>query len=322
VMDLTMMMAWHTVILLVAVVMEMIWVEGKGVPHIVCGLGNLATVAEKFLYAPRKINGLLVVLLLVLGVYGVAYWAVSWAASMFALYAGVSIFITYQVLAGSLLIRTGRQVFEFLEAGDLDQARERLTWLCGRDTHELSPQEIRQAALESMAENLSDGMIAPMFYLIVAGVPGMLAYKMINTMDSRFGYKNEKYGEFGYFPAKLDDVANWIPSRITAVLMAFSAPKSLRRNLQFILKYGRAHLSPNAGYPEAALAGVLDCRFGGPHDYGGVLVEKDYIGENARDFTWEDVEVASRVSRVSVGLFFVLGATVGIFVQYLMRFWI
>jgi len=297
---------FHFVILFVAVVMEMIWVEGKGVPHIVCGLGNTVSVAEKLLYAPRKLNGLLLVLLLVPGVFVVAHVALDFMADILPLYVAVSVFLTYQVLAGSLLIRTGQQVFEFLEAGELEQARDRLTWLVGRDTQDLSPQEIRQAALESMAENLSDGMIAPMFYFLIAGVPGMLAYKMINTLDSRLGYKNEKYREFGYFPAKLDDLANWIPARLTALLMAFSAPRSLRRTLRFIYRYGRAHLSPNAGYPEAALAGILDCRFGGPHDYGGVLVEKDYIGEREREFVWKDVLVATRVNRTAVVLFLMM----------------
>ncbi len=298
----------NALVFLVAFVFEMLWVEGKvlgwGVPHIVCGLGNLVSGFEKLLYAKRKINGLIVVLVLVFGVFFLAFFGLFWLREITVAYLVVSSFLTYQVLAGSLLIRTGHQVFDFLENGELVLARERLTWLVGRDTHELTDQEIRQAALESMAENLSDGMIAPMFYFLLAGVPGMMAYKMINTLDSRFGYKNEKFAEFGYFSAKLDDASNWIPARITALLMAFSAPGSLRRSLRFIRKFGRAHLSPNAGYPEAALAGVLDCQFGGAHDYGGVLVEKDKIGEHSRSLNGSDVEIATRVNRRSAVLFF------------------
>jgi len=301
----------NSLVLLVAFVLEMVWIEGKilgwGVPHIVCGLGNLVSGLEKLLYAKMKINGLILVLVSVFGVFFLAFVGLSWLREIPVAYFLVSAFLTYQVLAGSLLIRTGNQVFEFLENGDLALARERLTWLVGRDTQELTKQEVRQAALESMAENLSDGMIAPMFYFLLAGLPGMMAYKMINTLDSRFGYKNEKFAEFGYFSAKLDDVANWVPARITALLMAFSAPGSLWRNLRFIWKFGRAHLSPNAGYPEAALAGVLNCQFGGAHDYGGVLVEKDKIGEHSRSLNGADVKMAARVNRRAAGLFFCIG---------------
>lgn len=296
----------NLIILLGALLLDRLWVEGKGLPHIVCGLGNLISWAEKRLYAPKKINGLIFVLLLVPGVFALALGGFSLLKPYPSIYLIVGVFLTSQLLAGSLLIRTGWQVFEFLDNDELDLARERLTWLVGRDTQDLSAQEVRQAALESMSENLSDGVIAPMFYFAIAGVPGMIAYKMINTLDSRVGYKNEKYGEFGCFAAKLDDVVNYIPARITAVLIALSSPVVIARSFNFIRKYGRAHLSPNAGYPESALAGVLNCRFGGAHDYGGELVEKDWIGENDRVLIMEDVKTAAKVSQRASALFLIL----------------
>ena len=151
------------------------------------------------------------------------------------------------------------------------------------------------AALETLAENLSDGVIAPLFWYMLLGVPGMLAYKMINTLDSMIGYRNERYRRFGCFAARLDDVANYIPARLTAFLMvAVSGRFPL---LLFVGKYGSEHASPNSGYPEAALAGILDCRFGGPHNYFGDEVWKPYIGDNERPLTTEDMRIAVRINR-------------------------
>jgi adenosylcobinamide-phosphate synthase len=137
-----------------------------------------------------------------------------------------------------------------------------------------------------MSENLSDGVVAPLLFYCVGGVPAMLLYKMINTLDSMIGYKREPYRLFGRAAARLDDVANFIPARVTALLMAMVTGS--RRGLRFAYHYGRAHASPNSGYPEAALAGILNCRFGGPNRYKSVLVEKPYIGETERPLTDSD----------------------------------
>ena len=146
-----------------------------------------------------------------------------------------------------------------------------------------------------MAENLSDGVVAPLFWYAILGLPGMVAYKMINTLDSMIAYKNDRFCQFGYLAAKIDDVANYIPARLTALLMIIVSGRfSL---FSFIKKYGREHASPNSGYPEAALAGILDCRFGGTHDYFGVSVYKPYIGDSYRDFNYSDVLKAIAVNR-------------------------
>ena len=169
--------------------------------------------------------------------------------------------------------------------------------IVGRDTSELSAQEIRTAALETLAENLSDGVIAPLFWLAIGGVPGMLTYKMVNTLDSMIGYKTDRYKDFGCFAARLDDVANYLPARITAFLMVLASGRfSL---LKFVAKYGSHHASPNSGYSEAALAGILDCRFGGPHTYFGQLFDKPYIGDNDRPLTTADMQTAIRINRTS-----------------------
>ena len=130
---------------------------------------------------------------------------------------------------------------------------------------------------------------------MVAGVPGMMAYEMVNTLDSMVGYKNERYRDFGCFAARLDDVANYIPARLTALLMVLVSGRwSL---LAFVKRYGRQHASPNSGYPESALAGILDCRFGGPHVYFGQVVDKPWIGENCRAVNTADMQVAVAVNR-------------------------
>ncbi len=219
--------------------------------------------------------------------------------------------IVFYCLAGTTLIREVRQVFLALDRS-LDEGRRQVARIVGRDTSELTAQEVRTAALETLAENLSDGVIAPLFWFMLLGAPGMLAYKMVNTLDSMIGYKTPRYKDFGCWAAHLDDIANFIPARLTALLM--TAPLFLPRAgrlllnapqrggldcIAFIRKYGRQHASPNSGYPEAALAAILDCRFGGPHYYFGQLFPKPYIGDNDRPLTTADMRTAVRVNRTA-----------------------
>ena len=204
--------------------------------------------------------------------------------------------IIFYCLAGTTLIREVRQVFLALDRS-LEEGRKQVARIVGRDTSELSAQEVRTAALETLAENLSDGVIAPLFWFTLLGVPGMLAYKMVNTLDSMIGYKTERYKDFGCWAAHIDDIANYIPARLTALLMIIAVAKP--QLIIFIWKNGRRHASPNSGYPEAALAGILDCRFGGPHYYFGELFDKPYIGERERLLTTDDMKKAVRVNRTA-----------------------
>jgi adenosylcobinamide-phosphate synthase len=183
-------------------------------------------------------------------------------------------------------LQEGWAVFEVLEKEGLEAGRKRLSWIVGRDTAALTAQQVRIAVLESMSENLSDGVIAPLLFYWIGGAPAMLTYKMINTLDSMIGYKRQPYRLFGRFAARLDDVANFIPARVTALLMVLVTFSG--RALRFAFRYGPAHASPNSGWPEAALAGILDCRFGGPNRYKGILVDKPYIGECERVIQHEE----------------------------------
>jgi len=235
----------------------------------------------------------------------------------------LSFIIIFYCLAGTTLIREVRQVFLAVDRS-LEEGRAQVARIVGRDTSQLSAQEVRTAALETLAENLSDGVIAPLFWLALLGVPGMLAYKMVNTLDSMIGYRTERYKDFGCWAAHIDDVANYIPARLTALLMILSSspitlhpsPFTLHPSpFTFVRKYGRCHASPNSGYPEAALAAILDCRFGGPHYYFGQLFDKPYIGTNDRLLTTADMQKAVRVNRTAEVLMVLLTAAVLYFVR-------
>ncbi len=209
-------------------------------------------------------------------------------------------------LANHNLIREGKNVFKALNEGGVEAGRKQLSRIVGRDTSHLSPQQIRIAVLETMSENLSDGVIAPLFYYALAGVPGMMTYKMINTLDSMIGYRNERYEQFGKYAARLDDVANFIPARLTALLMVMVTFS--KRGLTFIFRYGDKHKSPNSGYPEAALAGILNCRFGGPNVYQGTIVDKPYIGATDRLIEDQEIRLVSRINHWTC-LVMILGIT-------------
>ena len=206
-----------------------------------------------------------------------------------------TLFVFYG-LANSSLISEALKVNRKLRHEGLEAGRKQLSFIVGRDTSKLSENKIRIATLETLSENLSDGVIAPLFYYAIGGVPLMFAYKMVNTLDSMIGYKSERFKDFGVFAARTDDVANYVPARITAFLMVFVSFSW--RGLKFIFKYGNKHSSPNSGYPEAALAGILNCRFGGPNIYVGKTVDKPFIGDNYRTITNRHIMQACLINLV------------------------
>lgn len=271
-------------------------------PHPVVGFGKaIAACEHRFNRGRRrKLKGAFVALSLIAMTFLLtAIINASFFILHYSLFLSWNVLVVFYCLAGSTLIREVRAVFLALDRS-LDEGRRQVARIVGRDTSHLSAQEVRTAALETLAENLSDGVVAPLFWFAVLGAPGMLAYKMVNTLDSMIGYRTERYRDFGCWAARIDDVANYIPARLTALLMAL--PHSICHLsfpiLHFIMKYGRQHASPNSGYPEAALAGILDCRFGGPHYYFGELFDKPYIGENERSLTTEDMRTAVRINRI------------------------
>lgn len=276
--------------------LDLIFGDPVRLPHPIVGFGKMISFFEHRFNrgAHRRLKGGIVAVGLIVVVFCAAFFLLN--AMPVALRVAVEVIGVFYCLAGTTLIREVRGVSRALDVS-LDAGRRQVARIVGRDTDALSEREIRAAALETLAENLSDGVIAPLFWYGILGVPGMLAYKMINTLDSMIGYRNERYREFGCVAARIDDVANYIPARLTALLMVISSGSL--RHFRNVLKYGPAHASPNSGFPEAALASVLDCRFGGPHDYFGEEVVKPYIGDNPRDFSVEDTETGVKINRRS-----------------------
>lgn len=267
-------------------------------PHPVRVFGNAIAKGEKWLNRGHFVflKGAILSAVLVAAVFAFFFSLNVWLERLPALYLIVNSIWVYYGLANHSLIAEGKKVFSVLENEGLEAGRKQLSRIVGRDTAKLNAQQIRIAVLETMSENLSDGVVAPLFYYAIAGVPGMMAYKMINTMDSMIGYRSERYEWFGKLAARLDDVANLIPARITALLMVLVTGS--RRGLAFIFKFGGRHKSPNAGYPEAALAGILNCRFGGPNVYYGKVVEKPFIGEKERPMEPDDILLAQKVNNL------------------------
>lgn len=198
------------------------------------------------------------------------------------------------------LLKEANKINSQLEEGDIGEAKQSLKALVGRDTENLSEEKIRLAILESLSENMSDAVIAPLFYFSLGGLPLLVLYKTVNTLDSMVGYKNDRYINFGWFSAKMDDLFNYIPARITGFLIVVSSALVLglqcgQRAFITMLRDGGKHTSPNSGIPEAAMAGALGVRMGGPNYYGGVPVQKPYIGVDLNKISSEQIEKAKTI---------------------------
>ena len=293
--------------LLIGWLLDLLLGDPAWLPHPVVAFGKWISFGEHRLNkgAHRKLKGALFALLSIALVFALTWLLLSIVhCSLSIIHYPLSILLIFFCLAGHTLRREVRDVFLALERS-LDDGRRQVARIVGRDTSALSAQEVRTAALETLAENLSDGVVAPLFWFALLGVPGMVAYKMVNTLDSMIGYRTDRYREFGCWAARIDDVANYIPARLTALLILVSykllaflrlvSKTAVPRILRFVCHYGPQHLSPNSGWPEAALAGCLDCRFGGTHDYFGKAVEKPFIGQNDRRLTLSDMRASLRV---------------------------
>ena len=268
--------------------LDMLLGDPLWLPHPVVGIGRWIGFWEHRLNqgAHRRLKGGLLVIVTLALLYVLAWLLPRWLAPL----------LVFFCLAGKTLRREVAMVFTALDRS-LDDGRRQVARIVGRDTEALTAQEVRTAALETLAENLSDGVVAPLFWYALLGVPGMVVYKAVNTFDSMIGYRTVRYCDFGCWAARIDDVVNFIPARLTALLMLVAGrPWARRSGIPFVLRYGSQHASPNSGWPEAALASILDCRFGGPHDYFGQRVEKPFIGDNPRPLERRDLMVSLRVA--------------------------
>lgn len=271
-------------------------------PHPVRAMAALAQLCEtcwRGVLAQERVAGIMTVISVlgvvggvVLGLLSIARGLHPWLAD------GLTIYLLYASFAARDLAAHSRRVHRALASGNLPLARQQVAMIVGRETATLDAAEISRASVESVAENIVDGMTAPLLWAAVFGPLGAMLYKATNTMDSMFGYKNERYLAFGWAPARLDDLANFIPARLTAALVILAATllgHSPRRSFQIWRRDRRCHASPNSAQTEAAVAGALAIQLGGPSVYFGAVIDKPTIGDADQPITPSHILAANRL---------------------------
>jgi len=314
-------LAWSTAALLTGFLLDMIFGDPYNFPHIIRWVGKLIAALEKLFRSllpgtPRgeSAGGILLVFCVILICTGIPFLVLlicyrSYAPLGFI----VESFLCYQLLAAKSLKTESMKVYESLINNNIESARKNVSMIVGRDTAMLDKDGITRAAVETVAENASDGAAAPLLYMMLGGAVLGSLYKAVNTMDSMVGYKNDKYNNFGRAAAKVDDVLNYIPSRICAVLMIVSA-YLLRldgKNAKRIWKRDRRkHASPNSAQTEAVCAGALGIRLAGPSSYHGTIIEKQYIGDDNRPVIFSDIMSANKLMYVTSALTFIIALVI------------
>jgi adenosylcobinamide-phosphate synthase len=273
-------------IILAAVILDWLLGDPRWFPHPVVFIGRLIAWLEPRLrrFVPNELfGGALLLVLTLTATIGTAFLLLKLAYSISPV-AGfiLSVILSWSCLAARSLHRESALVAEALTRGNIEAARKALSFIVGRDTADLDEAEIWRGAVETVAENSSDGVIAPLLFLMFGGPVLGLAYKAVNTLDSMVGYKNERYLLFGRASARFDDLVNWIPARLTGALMVMASPFAgldMRGAWRIMLRDGKNHSSPNSGIPEAATAGAIGVQLGGANRYFGKVVEKPAIGD-------------------------------------------
>lgn len=292
--------------------------DPQSLPHPVVLMGKAISATERlirrFCSQPRALKRAGVLLpLLVAGGAWVLTAALVWLLSLVSpwLAWAAEIWLISTTVASKGLGDAGMAVYTELRKGDIPAARKAVGMIVGRDTTKLDSPEIVRGTVETVAENIVDAIISPLFFALLGGAPLAMAYRAVNTLDSMVGYKNDKYRDLGWASARLDDVANYIPARITALLLIFSA-RLLRLDWRscwrMVRRDARLHPSPNSGYPESAVAGALGIRLGGENVYHGVASFRAYMGDPLRAMEPEDIILASRLMLRSSALFVCLCA--------------
>lgn len=266
------------------------WI-GRGIARVEAVLRRVTSGAPA-----EKAAGVALLGIVVITTYLLSFLALEAAGSLSLIFVSVlTVYLGFTALATRTLADEALAIYRALEAGDMAKARTRLSFIVGRDTLNLDEEEIVRATVETVAENASDGVGAPLFYLALGGVPLALSYKAVNTLDSMVGYKNERYRNLGWASARFDDAVNYLPARVTALALvaaAFVLGKSPGNAWRMVRRDGRNHPSPNSGYPEAAVAGALGVRLGGLNHYQGAPSLKPFIGEPVKGMTRDTIREA------------------------------
>ena len=273
--------------------------------HPVQALGKIINMLEQkllkagFRKSRKKINGFILLMLLVLIAFMLPLLIIKLAFQIHPILAVlIEAWMLFQAFATRQLDRETKRVYKALKENNLQEARKYMSYLVSRDTGQMSEEDILKATIETISENIGDGIVAPLFYACIGGAPLVWAYKAVNTLDSMVGYKNKKYEDFGYASAKCDDILNYIPARLTSIFILFSGlllKMNFMQGLKILLRDRKNHASPNSAYPEAAAAGLLGIQLGGKASYFGVVSMKATMGDPDKKIDLKDLKKTSQI---------------------------
>ena len=287
----------------IAYVLDLIFGDPQNVIHPVQVIGKIISTGEKILLRKKYkfLAGAVLNIFTVSITYTLMY-LISKSVKISVFFMIIEIYLMYTIFSINSLAREGNRVYRILKEGDIEKARKDLSYLVSRDTEMMDEKMIIRSTMETISENTVDGIVAPMFYMFLGGMPLAMAYKAINTLDSMVGYKNEKYMDFGKFSAKVDDVANFIPARITGILIVLASMilgYDYKNSLKIFLRDRKNHSSPNSAHSEASVAGALGVQFGGKVSYFGKEIDKPTIGDKTKEFELEDIRKNIRIMYVT-----------------------
>ena len=293
----------------IAYVLDLIFGDPQNIIHPVQIIGKMINIGEKSLLgkkykSDRKYKffaGMILNITIISLTYGITY-LIHRTSENSIIFTVAEIYLMYTVFSINSLAREGNRVYNILKEGNIERARKDLSYLVSRDTETMDEKMIIRSTMETISENTVDGIVAPMLYMFLGGLPLSMTYKAINTFDSMVGYKNEKYMDFGKFSAKLDDVANFIPARITGILIVIGSiilGYDYKNSLKVFIRDRKNHSSPNSGHAEAGVAGALGVQFGGRVSYFGKEVDKPVIGDKIKDFELEDIKKNIKIMYVA-----------------------
>lgn len=307
----------NIIYVVIAAIIDFVLGDPNWLPHPIIYIGKLISKLESFFRnrfnsnKALKISGGLIVVIVAMLTYLIPYIILFIAKVNIYVFHGINVLIIWTTIAAKSLYSAGADVYKPIIAGDIEEARLKLSYIVGRDTKDLNEHEIIRATVETVSENTSDGIIAPMLFAIVGGAPLAMLYKGINTMDSMLGYMNEKFKYIGFFPAKTDDVFNFIPARITGMLMCLGAPflgGNIFKTFKIMIRDRKNHKSPNCAYPEAATAGALKVQLGGTNRYFGEVMYKPTIGDNVVELKATHIFETGKLMYISEILLLVFAA--------------
>lgn len=306
------MMVYHLLSITIAYFVDMVIGDPPQWPHPVKWIGAMISFFEKRLNqgGKRRLKGVFMLLVILLSVYCIVGLIVFIGYKVHPLI-GLLLesFIISAAIAQKSLKQAALEVYQPLSEGDIQTARTKLSYIVGRDTDTLDEGEIARGAIETVAENTSDGVTAPLFWALVGGAPLAMVYRATNTCDSMVGYLNKRYKEFGWASAKWDDVMNWIPSRLTGLLMLLgNRPKkmSYQKAWAILFRDAKKHPSPNSGWGEAAVASIIGIQLGGTNYYKGLISNREKMGEPIQQINSEHIPAANDILNRTVFLFLLL----------------